>query len=90
MWFIYILRCSDESFYTGITTNINRRIQQHNSSRNCGAKYTRFRRPVNLVYTEESESRSSAGKREREIKRLSHKTKLKLIENSTTGDRAPR
>jgi len=82
MWFIYILRCSDGTFYTGITMNVDRRIKEHNTNNTIGARYTRIRRPVTLAYLEKSKSRSSAGKREREIKRLSRVTKIKLIENS--------
>jgi putative endonuclease len=78
-YFIYIVQCSDETLYTGITTDINRRITEHNSSVK-GAKYTRVRRPVRLVYKEIFEDRSSASKREYMIKKLSRKEKLKLIE----------
>jgi putative endonuclease len=77
-YFLYILRCSDDTLYTGITTDIQRRLEEHNSSAK-GAKYTRSRRPVALVYTEEFEDRSSASKREYIIKRLSRAKKLALI-----------
>ena len=77
-YFLYILRCSDDTLYTGITTDIQRRLEEHNSSTK-GAKYTRSRRPVALVYTEKFEDRSSASKREYIIKRLSRAKKLALI-----------
>ncbi len=77
-YYVYILKCSDETLYTGIATDIPRRINEHNNS-DKGAKYTKHRRPVELVYSEESENRSSASKREYEIKKLSRKNKLELI-----------
>jgi len=78
-YFIYILRCSDDTLYTGITTDIKRRVAEHNKS-DKGAKYTKLRRPVSLVYIEESQNRSSASKREYEIKKLSRLKKLELID----------
>lgn len=78
MYYIYILECSDNTFYTGITTDINRRILEHNSCK-LWAKYTFSRRPVKLVYSEELENRSLATKRELEIKKLTKKQKLELI-----------
>lgn len=78
MWFVYIVKCSDGSLYTGITTEVERRINEHNTS-NKGAKYTRSKRPVHLVYTEEQENRSTASKRESSIKKLARKDKLLLI-----------
>ncbi|RLA76089.1 MAG: GIY-YIG nuclease family protein [Epsilonproteobacteria bacterium] len=79
MYILYIVKCSDETLYTGITSDINRRIKEHNFSVK-GAKYTRIRRPVKLVYTEEHLSRSLASKREYEIKKyMSRGDKLKLI-----------
>ncbi len=77
MWFVYIIRCADNSLYTGITTDIDRRIREHNSNK-IGAKYSRARRPVVLVYQETSESRSAALKREAIIKKLSKSEKEKL------------
>lgn len=77
-YFIYILKCSDDTLYTGITTDIKRRVYEHNNS-DKGAKYTKLRRPVELVYSEESENRSSASKREYAIKKLSRIEKLELI-----------
>lgn len=77
-WWVYILRCADGSLYTGICTDVERRVEEHNVSAK-GAKYTRARRPVKLVYKEQSTSRSAASKREVEIKRLSRVKKLALL-----------
>lgn len=80
-WHVYILRCSDDSLYTGITTDIERRIKEHNGEpANLGAKYTRSRQPVELVYQEKTDSRGVASKREIEIKSLTRKQKLALFE----------
>lgn len=79
-WFVYILRCADNSLYTGITTDIEKRLKQHNGLEKNGAKYTRGRQPVNLIYQEPSASRSTASKREIEIKRLPKIQKEKLIQ----------
>ncbi len=79
LWTVYILRCADKTFYTGITTEPERRLKEHNES-NKGAKYTQCRRPVEMVYQETVESRSQAGKRESAIKKLSRGEKLCLIE----------
>ena len=78
-WWVYIVECSDESLYTGTTTDREKRIIEHNDSKK-GAKYTRNRRPVDLVYSEMHPDRSTASKREYEIKKLSRAEKLKLIE----------
>lgn len=80
MCYIYIVRCSDDTLYTGWTTNIERRIKCHNSGK--GAKYTRCRLPVELVYFETFEDKSTALKREYEIKQLSRDKKLLLINQS--------
>ena len=77
-YFVYILECSDKTLYTGIATDVQRRLDEHNNS-DKGAKYTKIRRPLKLVYSEESENRSSASKREYEIKKLSREKKLELI-----------
>jgi putative endonuclease len=75
-----MLKCADNTLYTGIATELERRIEEHNGS-DKGAKYTRVRRPVRLVYSEEYPDRSSASKREYEIKKkMSRAEKLKLIE----------
>ena len=77
-WNVYILRCCDGSLYTGITTDVVRRLAVHNSGK--GAKYTRSRRPVELVYQEVCDDHSHALRREFEIKALSRDEKMKLIE----------
>ena len=77
-YYVYILECSDGTLYTGIATDVERRLDEHNNS-DKGAKYTKVRRPLKLVYTEESQDRSSASKREYEIKKLSREKKLELI-----------
>jgi putative endonuclease len=77
-WQVYILRCADNSLYTGITTDLQRRLHEHNTS-SKGAKYTRARRPVSLVYSETCADRSSASMRENAIKRLSHGQKTALF-----------
>lgn len=76
-WYVYILRCSDGTLYTGSTDDVARRAQVHNSGK--GAKYTRCRIPVEVVYSEACESYSAALKREYAIKQLSRKEKLELI-----------
>lgn len=79
MYYVYIVRCADETLYTGIATELERRIEEHNSS-DKGAKYTKARRPVTLVYHEEYPDRSSASKREYAIKKkMNRAEKLKLI-----------
>ncbi len=78
-WFIYILRCADNSLYTGITLDISKRLDQHNGIDKNGAKYTKARRPVKLVYQETSHSRSDASKREHAIKSLKKSEKESLI-----------
>jgi putative endonuclease len=77
-FFCYILECADGTFYTGWTKDPQRRLKQHN--RGVGAKYTRMHRPVNLVYIEEQTDISTAMRRERDIKKLSHEQKSKLIQ----------
>jgi len=79
-YYVYILQCSDNSLYTGITTDLKRRVFEHNNS-DKGAKYTKIRRPVILVYNEKCENRSIASKREYEIKKLSRAKKLNIIDN---------
>jgi putative endonuclease len=76
-WQVYIVLCSDDTFYTGITTDLQRRFRQHASGR--GAKYFRGRQPVKVVYQEKGHTRSSAGKRELEIKTLARIDKRNLI-----------
>ena len=78
MYYLYILECADKTLYTGITTDLERRFKEHNSS-SLGAKYTAARRPVKLVYREEFIDRASASKQECVIKKLSRLEKIKLI-----------
>jgi len=86
MYFVYIVKCADNTFYTGISTELERRIEEHNGS-DKGAKYTRVRRPVSLVYSEEYPDRSSASKREYEIKKKMNRVqKLKLINDFGSTD----
>ena len=77
-WFVYIVQCRDNTLYTGISTDPEARVAEHNTGQNA-AKYTRARRPVSLLYTEPTASRSAALKREIAIKRLSRQAKLALI-----------
>jgi putative endonuclease len=79
-WYVYILRCADDSLYTGITTDIERRLLEHNNGAPA-AKYTRSRRPVTLVYLESAQNRSSACVRENQIKQLKRSQKHKLLAN---------
>jgi len=78
IWHVYIVQCKDQSLYTGITTDLSRRLEEHNTS-DKGARYTRTRRPVVLIYSERTESRSVASQREYAIKKLTRKNKLALI-----------
>ena len=79
--FVYILRCSDGTYYCGWTNDIDRRLEAHNSGR--GAKYTKGRRPVELVYLEDYESKEEAMKREYAVKQMTRQDKEKLIEHGT-------
>jgi putative endonuclease len=83
-WTVYIIRCSDESLYTGVTTDLERRFMEHakstgGSASSRGARYFNGRKPVAVVYTENDHDRSSALKREAAIKRLTRSQKLALI-----------
>lgn len=80
MYYVYIGLCSDGSLYTGFTNNLEERFKTHNSGK--GAKYTRSRLPIRLVYHESFDNKSIALKREIEIKSLSHKEKIHLINKS--------
>ena len=77
MWYLYILQCGDGSLYTGITTDVEKRLEAHRSGK--GAKYTRGRSPLELKYLEACGTHSEALKRELEVKRLSREEKLALI-----------
>ncbi|MDE6274060.1 MAG: GIY-YIG nuclease family protein [Clostridiales bacterium] len=83
MYYTYIVRCSDGSLYTGFTDNPERRVKVHNDGK--GAKYTRSRLPVCLVYLEEYETEHEARSREWHIKRLSREEKLSLIQGGANG-----
>ena len=81
MYHLYIAKCADGSLYTGITTNVDRRIREHNASK-LGAKYTHSRRPVTVIYSKKFRNRSTASKAETRIKILSPEKKLEIIKNS--------
>jgi putative endonuclease len=78
-WTVYILRCTDNSLYTGITRDLNRRLNEHNHDNRLAAAYTRARRPVTLAYQEAHADRSSASKREAAIKKMTKVEKEILI-----------
>jgi putative endonuclease len=79
IWQVYILKCSDGTLYAGVTTDLERRVAEHNSCR-LGAKYTSGRRPVELVYHQSFSDRSLASKEEVRIKKMSRDEKLRLIQ----------
>ena len=79
-WHVYILRCADDTLYTGIATDVTARLATHNAGK--GAKYTRGRLPVALAYQEAAENHSAALKREHAIKRLSTEAKRRLLEEA--------
>ncbi|MBP6715001.1 MAG: GIY-YIG nuclease family protein [Aliarcobacter sp.] len=84
-YFVYILECKDGSLYTGITKDVPKRLDEHNT-KDTGAKYTKIRRPVKLIYQENSENRSTASKREYEIKKFTRVKKLQLIKEASLSD----
>ena len=81
LFFVYILRCNDNSLYTGYTDSLEKRLKKHNEGK--ASKYTRSRLPVNMVYSEEHPDKSSAMKREISIKSLSRQDKIKLIQEAS-------
>ena len=81
-WFVYLLECADGSYYTGITTDLERRVNEHNGGAR-GARYTRARQPVSLVYHEPAESRSAAASREYAIRTLPRSAKQQLSRENT-------
>lgn len=81
IWHVYLLRCADNTLYCGITNDLPRRLRQHNGELVGGAKYTKVRRPCELVYSEQADSRSSASQREYAIKQLSKIEKERLTQN---------
>ena len=86
-WFVYMLRCADDTLYTGVTTDPVRRLQEHNHGHGS-ARYTRARRPVSLVYTETAIDRAAACRREAQIKRYRRADKLALIPEGGAPDAA--
>ena len=79
-WFLYVVGCCDGTLYTGVTTDLNRRVNEHNTSKR-GAKYTKTRRPVNLIWSNKYNNRSEAQSAEYSFKKLSRKEKLDIIKN---------
>lgn len=84
-WYLYILRCKDGTLYTGITTHVEKRLEAHRSGK--GAKYTRGRSPLELVYRETCGSHSEALKRERKVKSLTREAKEKLLESEENQEK---
>ena len=80
-WFVYVIRCSDDSLYTGVTTDIERRFSEH-AGQEKGAKYFNGRQPLEVVYSEAGHNRSSACRREAAIKKLSRVEKLALAKKN--------
>ena len=78
LWYVYIVECCDKTLYTGITTELERRVEEHNNSAEKAAKYTRARRPVKLVYHEITETRAKAQEREAVIRKMKRDSKIKL------------
>ena len=81
MWQVYILECVDKTLYTGITVDLARRLQEHNTSK-LGAKYTKSRRPVKIVYLKKFRNRSTASIAESKIKKMSRVEKIKLTNSA--------
>ena len=81
-WYMYVVRCADGSLYTGISKDLKRRINEHNYSTSRGAKYTRSRRPVELIYSKEYDSHSQAASAEYKFKKLRRAEKLRIIGES--------
>lgn len=77
-WYVYLLRCADDTLYTGITTDLARRVDEHNAGK-AGAKYTRSRRPVVLAWSEIARDRAEASRREHAVKRLGREAKEALL-----------
>jgi formylglycine-generating enzyme required for sulfatase activity len=88
LWFVYVVRCRDDSLYTGITTDVASRVAVHNAG--TGARYTRARRPVQLVHVERKRSRSTALRREAHIKSLSRRQKVELVSRPAQAQARPR
>lgn len=86
-WTVYILRCADGSLYTGMTRDVARRVEEHNSSGLLAARYTRARRPVVLVYREAAATRSAACRREYRIKQMTRADKQSLVQSKAKAGR---
>lgn len=82
LWYVYMLRCNDGTLYTGITTDVKRRLVEHNEGKN-GAKYTKARRPVEMVYKKRCKDRSSAASKEAALRKLDRAEKELLIDKSS-------
>lgn len=80
MWFVYLLECADNTLYAGVTKDLERRVDEHNDDDKKGAKYTRNRRPVSLVYSESFDEKNAAYRREWEFKQMTRKQKLALLD----------
>ena len=85
-WKVYLLRCSDNSLYTGITRDLNRRLDEHNHNDRLASAYTRARRPLKLVYQEPCIDRSNATKREAAIRKMTKAEKENLIKKAETAN----
>ena len=90
MWFVYIVRCADDTLYTGIAKDVARRVAEHNSSKQLAARYTRGRRPVALVHREAVKTRSAAARREYEIKQMTRLEKERLLAKGVSRKRGAR
>ncbi len=88
-WFVYIVRCSDKTLYTGIAKDVSRRVLEHNSNDRLAARYTRGRRPVALVYSEKAKTQSAAARREYEIKQMTREEKKALLKLRRKPKRGP-
>lgn len=84
-WFVYLLRCADQTLYTGITTDLERRLAEHNAGKPRGANYTHPRRPVTLAYQEPHPTRATASQREYRIRKLNKADKERLILKGARG-----
>lgn len=84
-WYVYIVRCADDSLYTGVATDLARRVNEHNTDDRLGARYTRARRPVQLVYSEVCADRSNAQQREYALRKLSRVQKERLLRAKARG-----
>ena len=80
-WHVYMVRCADGTLYTGIAKDVAKRVDEHNSDNRLGARYTKSRRPVSLVYWETAKTRSEAGKREHAIKKMPKISKENMLLN---------